>query len=302
MHRLCAIAPLLLAACAAATTPTPAEPEPAAPVVEAAPAAQNGPAFGVEVYGEGPDVVLIPGLACGGHVWDATVDHLRDSHRVHVLTISGFAGRPALDGPLLPTVRDELVAYLEPLDRPVVIGHSLGGFMTYWLASTEPSLLAGAIAVDGVPALGWLMMDQPRNVVEDFARGARAQFDSLSQESFAVQTEQTLRGQIKRPEEVERVTEVSGRSDPAAVGQAVEELLLTDLRDQVANIEIPMLILGAGAGAPREIEYRTERYRGQVASIPKHELVMVPETLHFVMLDAPEVFLQHVDRFLEAVQ
>jgi pimeloyl-ACP methyl ester carboxylesterase len=29
---------------------------------------------------------------------------------------------------------------------------------------------------------------------------------------------------------------------------------------------------------------------------------MVPGTRHFVMLDAPEAFLQHVDRFLEEVQ
>ncbi len=302
MHRLCSFAPLLLAACAATPSPTvepTALPEPAP---AAADAQEQPPAFAVEVHGEGPDVVLIPGLSCGGHVWDATVTHLRDSHRVHVLTLSGFAGRPALDGPFLPAVRDELVAYLEPLDRPVVIGHSLGGFMTYWLASTEPSLLAGAVAVDGVPALGWLMLDQPRNVVESFAKGTRVQFENLSQASFAAQTEQTLRGQIKNDEEVARVAAVSGQSDPAAVGQALEELLLTDLRDRVADIQTPMLILGAGAGAPREVEFRTERYRAQVASIPKHELVMVPDTLHFVMLDAPEAFLQHVDRFLGVVQ
>ena len=61
-------------------------------------------------------------------------------------------------------------------------------------------------------------------------------------------------------------------------------------------------LLGAGAGTPAQVEARTQQYRAQVETIPHHEVVMVPGTRHFVMLDAPEAFLQHVDRFLEQVQ
>ena len=58
----------------------------------AAPASDR---IAVTVTGEGPDVILIPGLASSGHVWDATVAHISAHHRVHVVQVAGFAGSPA---------------------------------------------------------------------------------------------------------------------------------------------------------------------------------------------------------------
>ena len=46
--------------------------------------------FTATVTGQGPDVILIPGLASSGAVWDATVEQLSPTHRVHVLQVNGF--------------------------------------------------------------------------------------------------------------------------------------------------------------------------------------------------------------------
>ncbi len=301
MHRLWPSLALFALGCSTQVPP----PAPAPPVSQATPAKAprvvEHASFGVSIYGTGPSVVLIPGLTCGGHVWDATVDRLKSEHTVHVLTLSGFAGRPSIEGPLLPTVRDELAAYLRELDRPVVIGHSLGGFMALWLAATEPELVAGAIAVDGLPALAALS-GQESEAVATFAAQMRVQMASQSQEAFAEQTSQTLLMQISDPEQAAAVSEVSGRSDPAAVGQAMQELLTTDLRPQLSGTRAPVLLLGAGAGTEAQAKSRSEQYRAQIADIPHHRLVMVPGTRHFVMLDAPEVFWEHVDRFLAEAQ
>jgi len=289
----------LLTGCAA-STPALATAERTAAVAE--PRVEARETFRVEVVGQGPDVVLVPGLTCGGHVWDATVEHLRGDHTVHVLTLAGFAGTPSSDGDtFLPRVRDELAAYVRELDRPVLIGHSLGGFMAFWLSATEPGALEGAIAVDGLPALGALS-GHDAEAVAAFAAQMKQQMAAQSQSAFADQTAQTLLAQISSPDEAARVAEVSGRSDPAVVGQAMAELLTTDLRSEMHAIPSRMLLLGAGAGTPPQVEERTRQYRAQVETIPHHELVMVPGTRHFVMLDAPEAFVQHVDRFLEEVQ
>lgn len=284
-------------ACAnAPVTPTPpAASTPAPRTVERA-------TFGVRVRGEGPDIVLIPGLTCGGHVWDATVEHLLPGHTVHVLTLSGFAGRaPAAADPFLPAVRDELAAYVRELDRPVIVGHSLGGFMALWMASTEADALAGAIAVDGLPSLGALTGQDP-DAIAAFAEQMQRQMAEQSPEAFAKQTAQTLQMQISDPAEAAAVADVSGRSDPGTVGRAMAELLTTDLRPLMSRASVPVLLLGAGGGGDAQIEARREQYRAQVATIPDHEVVMVPGTRHFVMLDAPQVFLEHVGRFVERVQ
>src|SRR6185436_7714233 len=125
-----AFAPLAFAACAAAQGPLPAP-------AETTPA---HPSFAVRVVGSGRPMILIPGLACPGDVWDGALAHWSSRYRMHVLTIAGFAGQSSIEPPLLDTVRRDLLRYLaeQGLDRPVVVGHSLGGFLAWWLAATVP--------------------------------------------------------------------------------------------------------------------------------------------------------------------
>ena len=117
---------------------------------EAAPVVQTSPAFAsdrlsVEVVGSGPDVILIPGLASSREVWRAEAERLKATHRVHLVQLAGFAGEPWAhgDGPFLEPVVDELARYVREagLERPAVIGHSMGGLTAVLLAQAEPGLV-----------------------------------------------------------------------------------------------------------------------------------------------------------------
>lgn len=85
----------------------------------------------VEVVGAGPDVILIPGLSSSREVWRATADRLKATHRVHLVQLAGFAGKPWAhgDGAFVQPEVYELARYIREagLDRPAVIGHSMGG-------------------------------------------------------------------------------------------------------------------------------------------------------------------------------
>lgn len=97
------------------------------------------PSFTVDVQGHGRPVILIPGLACSAEVWNGTVEHLTsEGFETHALTLAGFGGTPPIhSGDYLKTFRDDLAAYIRQnkLDHPVVIGHSLGGFLALWFAA-----------------------------------------------------------------------------------------------------------------------------------------------------------------------
>ncbi|MFZ0035104.1 MAG: alpha/beta hydrolase [Sedimentisphaerales bacterium] len=82
-------------------------------------------AFTVKVTGSGRPMILIPGLGCGGNVWDGTVAHFKDRYECHVVTLAGFAGQPSIGGPFLEQVRSGLVEYIrqKKLERPVIVGH-----------------------------------------------------------------------------------------------------------------------------------------------------------------------------------
>src|SRR5690606_20337836 len=111
--------------------------------------------FDAQVVGSGPPLILIPGLATSGEVWGDTVAQLRDRYELHVLTLAGFGGPQSVGAPFLPRVATALTEYADQhrLERPVLIGHSLGGFVALLAASEAPDRFAGVVSVDGLPFL-----------------------------------------------------------------------------------------------------------------------------------------------------
>ena len=286
---------LLLTACAG-SHPAPAAPAPAAPApAPAAPAVLfDTHAFTVRVSGSGPPVVLIPGLACDGSVWDATAAHLAATHEVHVLTLAGFAGQPAIPAPFLATVRDELARYIRTrgLTRPILVGHSLGGFVAYWLALHEPELPGGVVAVDAVPYLAALgFYGATVEAMTPQAAKIRERLAAATPAEFAANNRQTLEQMITDPAEVERVAGPSAKSSPVAVADAVYEMLTTDLRAEVRKIRVPTLVMAAGTPD-------ASHYAAQVATIPHHKVIGFPKAKHFIMLDAPAAFFAQLDAFV----
>ena len=266
-------------------------------------AAQRPPAFSVTVVGEGPPMILIPGLVSSGEVWDSAIARYRQTRRLHVLTLAGFAGRPPIEPPFLATVRDEIVRYIrdQGLDRPVLVGHSLGGFLAFWVAATAPEAAGAVIAVDGVPFLPALL--DPAATAETAATGAeqlRRLYATMTPEQHALQSRIALAAMITDPENVELAVGWALTSDPAAAGAAIAELMTTDLRPLLPAITAPVLLVAAAqsAGDDAARERLRERYEGQVAGVPAHRVVLAPKARHFVMLDDPGFLYAEIDRFL----
>lgn len=261
-------------------------------------------AFDVTVQGRGRPVVLVPGASCGPVVWASTVARLQDCCELHVLHLAGFAGRPAIQGPLLATVRAQLVDYLATLgpSRPVLVGHSLGGFFAFALAVDHPDLLGGAVAVDAVPAFGQQVAPGADAAgVEQVATRMHRRSQSLSRDEFRDQVVASLATMISDPTQARTIVTEAARSDPRAVADAMLELRLTDLRPRLPRITAPVLAvvpLQAELTAGQRAEILAW-HRDQLASIPGHRLVTISGARHFVMVDEPAAFCVEVRRFVE---
>ncbi|MEL6923642.1 MAG: alpha/beta hydrolase [Bacteroidota bacterium] len=268
-------------------------------------AAFNTKAFAVEKSGQGPVVLFIPGLACSGAVWQETVAALSQNYECHVLTLAGFAGQPSLEQPSLQTVRDEIIRYIKAnnLEQPILIGHSLGGFLSMWIASLQPGLLQKVLIVDSLPFLSAAMMPDITQAQ------AKAQAERMTQmmlaqneEQYAVGQKMTLRNMITETDDQITALQWSLASDRPTVAAAMQELMTTDLREQIATVEIPMLVLGAWyAGKDYGMtEASTQQlYEAQYAKAPNCEVRMAATAKHFIMMDEFDWYLQEVTSFLE---
>lgn len=240
--------------------------------------------FAVKVVGEGRPIIFIPGLGCPGEVWDATAAHLEDEgFESHILTLSGFAGRPAIELPLSATVRRELTRYIQSrrLERPVIVGHSMGGFIAFWIASNFPENTGPVIIVDAGPALSGDL---------DEARQLREKWRDASDEEYEQKARFIYAGMARNKKALAPYAAMAAKSDRKALGDAIFEMMRTNLTSEVSKIESPVLLVLADG-------YFKTRIQRQVATIKDKKVVILP-TGHFVMLDDPKRFFKLIDDFL----
>jgi pimeloyl-ACP methyl ester carboxylesterase len=266
--------------------------------------------FAVKVVGKGKPMIFIPGLACSGAVWNETVDHLKDHHECHLLTLAGFAGQSPLDGkaPYLETIRKGITAYIKAkqLDKPVIVGHSMGGVLVYALGAGEPDLVGPLVVVDSLPCF-----PAASNPKID-AKAMKAQADKMEKDLAAKPRDEFLKEQQQRfgvwfsdKDRLDKVYQWIADSDQATVARAFGELCNTDLRDDLAKIKTPLLVIAAydkpyfeKIGIKRNAFEKI--YEHQLAKVATRKIVITDEAKHFIMFDQPKWMWERMDEFLNA--
>jgi N-formylmaleamate deformylase len=262
------------------------------------------PSFNVTVTGRGPAMVLLPGLMSTGEVWASTVARYQDRYTVHTVTLAGFGGPTWIGTPFLPRVKDELITYMRDLklEKPILIGHSLGGFLALWIGVTAPELPGAIVAVDGVPFLPAL--GNPSATIGSMAAQSQqiaALYSSFSKEQLTAQSRMGLSTMITAPADLDRALSWVSQSDPKAVGTAVAEVMATDLRDDIAKITAPVLLIGATGAAPEAMRPAMEKaYAAQVSKLPSARVKIASGARHFIMFDDPKWLFSAIDEFLAA--
>lgn len=98
-----------------------------------------------------PTLVLVHGGAAHAHWWAAVGPLLADRFRVVALDLTGHGTSERRDVYSINTWADEVLAIAEVgggSGRPIVVGHSMGGFVTIATAALHGGALEGAVVVD----------------------------------------------------------------------------------------------------------------------------------------------------------
>lgn len=266
--------------------------------------AQPPTRFTATVTGQGPDVIFIPGLASPASIWDATVAQLKATRRLHVLQVAGFAGAPVGGngkGPVVGPLVEEIATYVaeQKLSSPAIIGHSLGGVAALMLAARHPSSVGRVLAVDSLPFFPITMnpsatAEEMRPIADLMAKQVAAQ----SPESFAATQGMILQRMVKNEAAKAALLPEAGKSDPKVVAAAMHDLMTTDLRPELAAIQVPVTILYARDESlvPSKVD---KLFQTSFASAKSARLIGVDGALHFIMFDQSEKFAAAVNDFLK---
>lgn len=272
--------------------------------VAVAQAAFRSDRLSVEVIGTGPDVILIPGFGSSRDVWRPLAERLSATHRVHLVQLSGFAGEPWShgDGPFVQPAIDALADYVRQagLEKPAVIGHSMGGMSAVMLAQQHPELVGRVMSVDSLPFFSALFGPQmTAETAAPYAAQAAAGILNADDAGFRTGQSQTAIGLAR--DEATRTTMVEWTlaSDRHAMAAAIRDVMTTDLRPGLAAMTTPVWAVyasDADGGAPAAMA--DAMWAREYATLPGVTLMRVDGSRHFIMADQPELFGRIVDRFL----
>ncbi len=266
--------------------------------------------FHVRVDGpEAPvgDVILIPGLSSSPHVWDLLTDELKGRYRVHRIHVQGFAGAPARDnatGPVSAPVAEDIARYIEEqgLQKPAVIGHSMGGTIAMMLSARHPDAVGKLMVVDMIPFMG-AMFGAPGATAESVAPTAEMVYQGMahaSREDWLAQSGASITGMINTESRRAGPLEDGANTDQKVAASAMRELIVTDLRPELGAITAPTTVLYVKFNDPRMTPEITDGiYQASFATLPGATLKRIDDSAHFIMLDQPELFAAEVKAFLE---
>ncbi|WAC60278.1 alpha/beta fold hydrolase [Brevundimonas sp. SL130] len=269
----------------------------------------------VRVDGEagGRDLILIPGLSSSPEIWQGTVDHLGAGWRVHRIHVQGFAGAPAEGAaqtgaaptPVAAPVAEEIARYIaeQGLEKPAVVGHSMGGTIGLMLAARHPDSVGKLMVVDMVPFMG-AMFGPPGTTAEAVAPVAdqiyAAQANS-PREAYVAQATTAITGMINTESRREEALEDMRTSDQKVSAAAFRELVTTDLRPELTKITAPTEVLYVKFNDPRMTPQITDAiYQMSYAGLPGVTLKRIDDSAHFIMFDQPQAFYGELDAFLSA--
>lgn len=114
--------------------------------------------------GDGPTLILLPGLTANAHVFGGLLDAgLGERFRVVAVDLRGRGKSEAPDGPYdIATHAADVLGLMDALDidQAILGGHSFGGLVSYYLAANHPERVTCCVAMDAPAEVHIGIMDQ----------------------------------------------------------------------------------------------------------------------------------------------
>jgi 3-oxoadipate enol-lactonase len=239
-------------------------------------------------------VVLLQGIGGDARLWQPQIASFAAAGFDPIaLDLPGYGARPPVDEMTFDMLAADVEAAVDArkLDRPVILGHSLGGMIAQTCLRRRPRGYRAAVLSGTSPAFGNPSGDFQKKFVAD-----RLEPLDRGQTMAGMAPEMAEQIMGPRPDAQNRAlfVEVMGSISPRTYRAAVRCLVDFDERGNLGHIQVPVLCivgeLDRNAPAPM-----MERMAGK---IPGAKYVCLPGLGHMPNLEAPQIYDAAIVNFL----
>lgn len=239
-----------------------------------------------EEAGDGPPVVCFHAACQDTLMYRHVLDGLSDAYRVIAVDAPGHAKTLEPEGgPFNHITRhaefEERVMEVLGLERPAIIGCSMGGNLVLELAARRPGYYSAVISAEGAdftPTVAQLTLDMlllnGQHIVECWS--------------------QSLTGRRTPPDRAREVVWQIKRATPEAMAGDLVGYAGFDKREEMASVTSPVLLLRGDADwlvSQAQVEATASRLR-------RSEIAVLAGTGHYPMVENPFEFTETVRDFL----
>jgi 3-oxoadipate enol-lactonase len=241
--------------------------------------------------GDGPPLVLLHSLLSDRASFDRIVPELSQTFRVIVPELPGFGESEVVSGGLA-AVSDRMAGAVNDCadgEDVIVLGNGYGGFVALQMAIRHPNIATKLILADCGAAFSEPGREAFRNMAAaSKAKGLSAITDVAMRRLFAPEFQQA------NPDLMRERREAFLRTDPEVFRAACGALAELDLRPQLGQVKVPVLVLVGeqDEATPPPMSHEI------AAGLPQARLKIIPGCAHVPQLQAPSAFLDAIGDFL----
>lgn len=254
--------------------------------------------FEIKKSGRGKQsLILIPGFASSGDVWNETTAKFDKDFTCYTLTMAGFAGaKPDADASFKDWEK-EIAAYIKnnKIEKPVIIGHSMGGGLAMAIAADYPELVGKIVIVDTLPCLAAISNPNFTSRENNDCSPIINKFTAMTDEQFLQMQAQSIPRLLADTSMQDTVIGWSMKSDRKTFAKMYCDFSNTDLRETLKNIQCPSLVLLESYFALMK-----PAIEAQYAHLKNATYQYSTKGLHFIMYDDKEWYFNQLNNFLSS--
>ncbi len=254
--------------------------------------------FEVVKTGKGKQaIIFLPGFASSGDVWNETKSNFEKDFTCYTFTMAGFAGVKPQPNASFTNWEIEIVNYIKAnkIEKPIIVGHSMGGGLALAIASDYPELISRIVVVDALPCLAALRDPSFKSQENNDCSLMLNSIGAMSTDEFYQMQKRNMAMLLADASKHDEAISWSMKSDRDTFSQMYCDFSNTDLREKIVTIKCPSLIL---------LEFGFSNYKepieAQYKNLRTASFQYSNKGLHFIMYDDAAWYLAQLNNFLKS--